>query len=82
MNRRLISVAMLIVLAATAMQAQQHEAQSATPTVRRPTAPTAEFAAPTDNTFNALSDCPTSCSGALRGIEAKSCVITFGGAEH
>ncbi|MDQ3831311.1 MAG: hypothetical protein M3361_18840 [Candidatus Tectomicrobia bacterium] len=81
MNRRLIPVAMLIVLAATAMQAQQHGAQSATPTVRRPTAPTAEFAAPTDNTFNAF-DCPTSYSGALRGIEAKSCVITFGGAEH
>jgi uncharacterized protein (DUF305 family) len=54
MNRRLISVAMLIVLAATAMQAQQHEAQSATSTVSRHTAPTAEFAAPTDSTFDEL----------------------------
>jgi hypothetical protein len=52
MNRRLISAAMLIVMAATVMQAQQHEARSATSIVRRPTAPAAEFAAPTDNTFD------------------------------
>jgi uncharacterized protein (DUF305 family) len=56
MNRRLMAVATLIVLAATAMQAQQYAAQSATSTVRRPTAPTAEFGASTDQTFDQLMD--------------------------
>ncbi len=54
MNHRLILIATLIVLAATTMQAHQHEAQSATSIERRPTAPTAEFAASTERTFDQL----------------------------
>ena len=50
MNRKLILIATLIVLAAVAMQAQKHPAQSATSTVLRPTAPIAEFAASSEKT--------------------------------
>ena len=54
MNHRLILIATLIVLAATTLQAQKHQAQSAISIERRPTAPTAEFAASTDKTFDQL----------------------------
>ena len=54
MYRKLILIATLIVLAVMSMQAHQHEAQSATSIERRPTAPTAEFAASTERTFDQL----------------------------
>ena len=54
MNRRLISVAALITLAAIALQAQKHPAQSATSTVGWPSAPTAKFVASTEKTFDRL----------------------------
>jgi uncharacterized protein (DUF305 family) len=54
MNRRLISIATLIVLVAMAMQAHQHESQSAPSTRRWPTPPTAEFTASTNKTFAEL----------------------------
>jgi uncharacterized protein (DUF305 family) len=52
MNRRLILIATLIVLAAA--QAQKHAAQSAMFAEHRITAPTAEFTASTDKTFDQL----------------------------
>ena len=56
MHRVTIAITTLIVLAATTMQAHQHEAQSATSIERWPTAPTAAFAASTDETFAQLMD--------------------------
>lgn len=56
MSRRLIFVATMMVLAATALPAQKHAAQSATATVGQPTAATAELAASTDKTFAQLID--------------------------
>ncbi|HEV8723608.1 MAG TPA: DUF305 domain-containing protein [Candidatus Binatia bacterium] len=54
MNRRFILIATLIVLAAA--QAQKHAAQSAMFTEHRITAPTGEFTASTDKTFDQLMD--------------------------
>ena len=54
MNRKLIYVSMLILLAATIMQARQREARSATSTVGWPPAPTAKFVASTEKTFDQL----------------------------
>ena len=54
MQRRLILIVTLSVLAAMTMQTQKHEAQSATSTVRWPTVPIAEFTASTEKTFNQL----------------------------
>lgn len=54
MDRRLISVAVLIALAAMVLQAQKHPAQSATSTVGWPSAPTAKFVASTEKTFDRL----------------------------
>ena len=54
MDRRLISVAALIMVAAMALQAQKHPAQSATSTVGWPPAPTAAFIASTEKTFDQL----------------------------
>ena len=54
MNRKLILIATLIVLAVMSMQAHQHEAQSAAPTVGWSPAPTAESTASTDKTFDQL----------------------------
>jgi hypothetical protein len=56
MNRRLMLIATFIVLVATTMQAQQHEVQTPTTTVSRPTAPTAAFAASTERSFDQLMD--------------------------
>jgi uncharacterized protein (DUF305 family) len=56
MNRRLILIAMFVVLVATTMHAQQHEVQTPTTTVSRPTAPTAAFAASTNRSFDQLMD--------------------------
>ena len=53
MKHRLMAVVTLIVLAATAMQAQQHQAPSTTSTVRWPIA---AFAASTDTRFAQLMD--------------------------
>jgi uncharacterized protein (DUF305 family) len=50
----LILIASLIVLAATTMQAQKHEAQSAISTVGWPPAPAAAFIALTERTFDQL----------------------------
>jgi uncharacterized protein (DUF305 family) len=52
MNHRLISVAALITVAAMALQAQKHPAQSAA--VGWPSAPTAKFVASTERTFDQL----------------------------
>jgi uncharacterized protein (DUF305 family) len=52
MNHRLIFVAALITVAAMALQAQKHPAQSAA--VGRPSAPTAKFVASTERTFDQL----------------------------
>jgi uncharacterized protein (DUF305 family) len=52
MNHRLISVAALITVAAMALQAQKHPAQSAA--VSGPPAPTAKFVASTEKTFDQL----------------------------
>jgi len=52
MNYRLISVAALITVAAMALQAQKHPAQSAA--VGWPPAPTAAFIASTEKTFDQL----------------------------
>ena len=52
MNYRLISVAALITVAALALQAQKHPAQSAA--VGWPPAPTAAFIASTEKTFDQL----------------------------
>ena len=54
MHRGLILIAMLVVSAATTIQAQKHAAQSAMSIERRITAPTAEFTATTDKTFDQL----------------------------
>ena len=54
MNPRLILIATLIVLTATAMRAHQHEAQSATSTVGWPPGPAAAFIASTERTFDQL----------------------------
>lgn len=54
MDHRLISVAALITVAAMALQAQKHPAQSATSTVGWPPAPTAKFVASTEKTFDQL----------------------------
>jgi uncharacterized protein (DUF305 family) len=54
MYRRLILIATLIVLAAMAMLPQKHAAQSAASTMGWPPAPTAEFTASTDKTFDQL----------------------------
>jgi uncharacterized protein (DUF305 family) len=51
MNRRFLLIAALIAVAAMALQAQKHRAQSATSAEHRFTAPTAEFTASTDKTF-------------------------------
>ena len=56
MHRRLMLIATFIVLVATTMQAQQHEVQTPTTTVSRPTAPTAAFAASTERSFDQLMD--------------------------
>ena len=53
MNHGLISVA-LITVAAMALQAQKHPAQSAASTVGWPPAPTAKFVASTEKTFDQL----------------------------
>jgi uncharacterized protein (DUF305 family) len=52
MNHRLISIAALITVAAMALQAQKHPAQSAA--VGWPPAPTAAFIASTEKTFDQL----------------------------
>jgi uncharacterized protein (DUF305 family) len=54
MQRRLILIVTLSVLAAMTMQTQKHEAQSATSTVRWPTALFSDFTASTEKTFNQL----------------------------
>jgi uncharacterized protein (DUF305 family) len=54
MNRRVISIAALITVAAMALHAQKHPAQSATSTVGWPPAPTAKFVASTEKTFDRL----------------------------
>jgi uncharacterized protein (DUF305 family) len=54
MNHRLILIATLIMLAGVAMLTQKHAAQSAMSIERRITAPTAEFTATTDKTFDQL----------------------------
>ena len=54
MYRKLILLATLIVLAATAWQAQKHTAQSATSTMDSPPASTAKFVASTEKTFDQL----------------------------
>lgn len=54
MNRRLISVAVLITLAAMALLGQKHTAQSAPSTAGLPPAPTAKFVASTEKTFDRL----------------------------
>jgi uncharacterized protein (DUF305 family) len=54
MDRRLICVAALIMLAALALLAQKHPAQSATSTAAWPPAPKAKFVASTENTFGQL----------------------------
>ena len=54
MNHGLIWVAALIMVAAMALQAQKHPAQSATFTVSLPPAPTAAFIASTEKTFDQL----------------------------
>ena len=56
MNRRLMLIATFIVLVATTMPAQQHEVQTPTTTVSRPTAPTAAFTASTERSFDQLMD--------------------------
>lgn len=56
MNRRLSFLDMLIVLAAATLQAQPEKTPSASDTVRHPVAPTAQFAAPTDGTFDQAMD--------------------------
>ena len=52
MNRRLIAVAGLIVVVAVALQAQKQPAQSST--VGSPPAPTAQFVATTEKTYDQL----------------------------
>ena len=54
MNRRLISPAALITLAAIALQAQKHPAQSAASALGWPPAPTVKFVASTEKTFDQL----------------------------
>ncbi len=54
MNRRLISLAVLITVAAIALQAQKHPAQSAASTLGWPPAPTVKFVASTEKTFDQL----------------------------
>ena len=54
MNHRLVSVAALITVAAIALQAQKHPAQSATSTGGWPPAPRAKFVASTEKTFDQL----------------------------
>jgi uncharacterized protein (DUF305 family) len=54
MYGKLILLAALISVAATFLQVQKHTAQSATSTVPLPPAPTAEFTASTDKTFDQL----------------------------
>jgi hypothetical protein len=54
MNQRLILIATLIVLTAIALLTQRHAAHSATSAVSLPPAPTAEFTASTDKTFDQL----------------------------
>ena len=54
MNHRLIWVAALITVAAMALHAKKHPAQSATSTVGWPPAPTAKFIASTEKTFDQL----------------------------
>jgi uncharacterized protein (DUF305 family) len=54
MNRRLISLGVLITLAAIALQAQKHPAQSAASTLGWPPAPTVKFFASTEKTFDQL----------------------------
>jgi uncharacterized protein (DUF305 family) len=54
MYGKLILLAALISVAATFLQVQKHTAQSETSTVPLPPAPTAEFTASTDKTFDQL----------------------------
>src|SRR6266478_9249691 len=54
MNRKLILIVTFVVLAAMAMLTQKRAAHSATSTVPLPPAPTAEFTASTDKTFDQL----------------------------
>jgi len=54
MNRKLILIVTFVVLAAMAMLTQKRAAHSATSTVPQPPAPTAEFTASTDKTFDQL----------------------------
>src|SRR5258705_7852401 len=54
MYGKLILLAALISVAATFLQVQKHAAQSATSTVPLPPAPTAEFTASTEKTFDQL----------------------------
>ena len=54
MNRKLILIVTFVVLAAIAMLTQKRAAHSATSTVPQPPAPTAEFTASTDKTFDQL----------------------------
>jgi uncharacterized protein (DUF305 family) len=54
MNRRLISLAALIAVAAIALQAQKHPAQSAASTVGWSRAPMAKFVASTEKPFDQL----------------------------
>ena len=54
MNRKLILIVTFVVLAAMAILTQKRAAHSATSTVPLPPAPTAEFTASTDKTFDQL----------------------------
>ena len=56
MKYSLMLIAMCVVLVATTMHAQQHEMQTPTTTVSRPTAPVAAFTASTDSFFDQLLD--------------------------
>ena len=54
MHGKLISIAALIVLTIARMQSHENEAQSATPTVGWPPAPTVKFVASTEKPFDQL----------------------------
>ena len=54
MDGKLIAIAALIVLTLASMQSHENEAQSATPTVGWPPAPTVKFVASTEKPFDQL----------------------------
>ena len=54
MDGKLIAIAALIVLTIASMQSHENQAQSATPTVGWPPAPTTKFVASTEKTFDQL----------------------------